>query len=39
MIGGSYADRLVRTVDGWRIEHRTLHRMWTSGNRDVVQRP
>lgn len=38
-IGGRYADRLVRTPDGWRIASRTLHRMWTSGNREVVQRP
>lgn len=39
MIGGRYADRLVRTPQGWRITSRTLHRMWTSGNREVVQRP
>ena len=39
LLGGRYADRLVRTEAGWRIAHRTLHRMWTSGNRDVVRRP
>ncbi|MGY1809518.1 nuclear transport factor 2 family protein [Blastococcus sp. SYSU D00669] len=39
MLGGRYADRLVRTPAGWRIAHRTLHRMWTSGNREVVRRP
>ena len=38
-LGGRYSDRLVRTADGWRIAHRTLHRMWTSGNREVVRRP
>ena len=39
MLGGRYSDRLVRTPAGWRIAHRTLHRMWTTGNRDVVRRP
>lgn len=39
LLGGRYSDRLVRTPEGWRIAHRTLHRMWTTGNRDVVQRP
>lgn len=38
LIGGRYHDRLVRTPDGWRIAHRTLHRTWTTGNRDVVRR-
>ena len=38
-LGGRYHDRLVRTPGGWRIAHRTLHKMWTSGNRDVVRRP
>jgi 3-phenylpropionate/cinnamic acid dioxygenase small subunit len=38
-LGGRYRDRVVRTPAGWRIAHRTLHRMWTSGNRDVVRRP
>lgn len=39
LLGGRYADRVVRTPAGWRIAHRTLHRMWTTGNRDVVRRP
>lgn len=39
LLGGRYADRVVRTPAGWRIAHRTLHRMWTMGNRDVVRRP
>src|SRR4051812_46114578 len=38
-LGGRYSDRVVRTPAGWRISHRTLHRMWTSGNREVVRRP
>jgi 3-phenylpropionate/cinnamic acid dioxygenase small subunit len=39
LLGGRYADRVVRTPAGWRIAHRTLHRMWTMGNREVVRRP
>ncbi len=39
LLGGRYSDRLVRTPEGWRIAQRTLHRMWTTGNRDVVRRP
>ncbi len=39
LLGGRYRDELVRTPEGWRIRSRTLHRMWTTGNRDVVQRP
>ncbi len=39
LLGGRYTDRVVRTPAGWRIAHRTLHRMWTTGNRDVVRRP
>ena len=35
LVGGTYVDRLVRTDDGWRIEHRTLHATWTDGNPDV----
>jgi 3-phenylpropionate/cinnamic acid dioxygenase small subunit len=38
-LGGRYHDRVVRTPAGWRIAHRTLHRLWTEGNRDVVRRP
>ena len=36
MVGGMYEDRLVRTTDGWRIEHRILSRIWTDGNPAVV---
>lgn len=32
MVAGQYEDRAVRTSDGWRIEHRVLTRIWTSGN-------
>jgi SnoaL-like domain len=39
LLGGRYTDHVVRTPDGWRIAHRTMHRMWASGNREVVQRP
>jgi 3-phenylpropionate/cinnamic acid dioxygenase small subunit len=39
LLGGRYSDRVVRTAAGWRIAHRTLHRLWTTGNRDVVRRP
>lgn len=35
LVGGTYADRLVRTPDGWRIQHRTLHATWSDGNPDV----
>lgn len=39
LIGGIYTDQVVRTPDGWRIAHRALTRLWTTGNRDVIQRP
>lgn len=32
MVAGMYDDRAVRTADGWRIHHRILSRIWTSGN-------
>jgi hypothetical protein len=35
LVGGTYADRLIRTPDGWRIQHRTLHATWMDGNPDV----
>jgi hypothetical protein len=38
VIAGRYDDRLVRTPDGWRIAERTLTRVWTDGNREVVRR-
>ena len=36
VIGARYEDQLVRTPAGWRIKHRKLVKMWTSGNREVV---
>ncbi|MCX6386165.1 MAG: nuclear transport factor 2 family protein [Solirubrobacterales bacterium] len=35
LVGGHYVDRLVRTADGWRIAHRTLHATWMEGNASV----
>lgn len=37
IVAGRYEDDLVRTPDGWRITHRTLHVMWTAGNLAVVR--
>ena len=37
LVGGRYEDRLVRTVDGWRIAHRKLVVMWTDGNLTVAR--
>lgn len=31
LLGGSYSDRLVRTVDGWRIVERVHTTTWTAG--------
>jgi 3-phenylpropionate/cinnamic acid dioxygenase small subunit len=39
LIGGRYSDVLARTPAGWRIARRAIHRMWWTGNRDVIQRP
>ncbi len=36
MVGGRYEDRMVRTDDGWRIQHRDLTVMWTEGDRSLV---
>lgn len=36
MVAGAYVDRMVRTPDGWRIEHRTLTVLWTDGNAAVL---
>ena len=36
IVAGRYEDDLVRTPDGWRIAHRTLTVMWTSGNPAVI---
>jgi len=30
-LAGIYADDLIRTPDGWRIRHRTLTTLWTTG--------
>jgi hypothetical protein len=38
LIAGSYADRLVRTPQGWRIAERVQVYLWRDGNRDVVAR-
>ena len=35
-LGGEYADRVVRTSDGWRIAYRRLDRMWKQGDRAVI---
>lgn len=35
-LGGEYADRVVRTPDGWRIAYRRLDRMWKEGDRAVI---
>ena len=35
-LGGEYADRVVRTPDGWRIAARRLDRMWKQGDRAVI---
>lgn len=37
IVAGRYEDRLVRTSDGWRIEHRELVIMWTDGNPAVAR--
>jgi len=36
MVGGRYEDRYVRSLDGWRIEHRSLVILWTDGNAAVL---
>jgi hypothetical protein len=36
VVAGRYDDRLIRTDGGWRIQHRTLTIMWTSGNSDIL---
>ena len=36
IIAGRYVDHLVRTPDGWRINHRRLEGIWTDGNPAVV---
>ncbi|CAB4875913.1 unannotated protein [freshwater metagenome] len=39
IVAGRYDDRLVLADAGWRIEHRTLRVLWTSGNPDVISPP
>lgn len=39
LMGSTYTDALVRTPEGWRIRHRTMTRLWATGNRDVITRP
>lgn len=36
IVAGVYADRFVRTGDGWRIAHRRLDTWWTEGNPSVL---
>jgi hypothetical protein len=36
IVAGMYVDHAVRTADGWRINHRELSRIWTSGNPNVA---
>ncbi len=36
MVGGRYEDEMVRTGDGWRIQHRDLIVMWTSSDTSAV---
>ncbi len=38
IVAGRYDDELVRTPSGWRITHRTLTVLWTSGNPEVLSR-
>ena len=37
VIGGRYEDRLVRTTQGWKFEHRSLVITWTEGNPRVLR--
>jgi 3-phenylpropionate/cinnamic acid dioxygenase small subunit len=36
VIAGRYDDQLVRTSHGWRIAHRKLTMLWTTGNAAVI---
>jgi hypothetical protein len=38
IVAGTYTDRVERTPEGWRIRHRDLTVLWTSGNPRVVRR-
>lgn len=35
-LGGEYADRVIRTPEGWRIDYRRLDRLWKEGDREVI---
>ena len=35
-LGGEYADRVVRTPEGWKIAYRRLDRLWKHGDRAVI---
>ncbi|CAB4977671.1 unannotated protein [freshwater metagenome] len=37
-IGAEYADRVVRTAEGWKFAYRRLDRMWKEGDRSVIVR-
>ena len=37
-IGAEYADRVVRTEQGWKFSYRRLDRMWKEGDRAVIMR-
>ncbi len=36
LVAGRYRDRLTRQQDGWRIRHRELQVLWTTGNPAVL---
>ncbi|MCX6521425.1 MAG: nuclear transport factor 2 family protein [Actinobacteria bacterium] len=38
IVAGTYEDRVERTAAGWRIRHRDLTVLWTSGNPLVARR-
>jgi SnoaL-like domain len=38
IVAGTYSDRMERTAAGWRIRHRDLTVLWTSGNPRVAHR-
>jgi len=36
LLRGSYANHMLRTADGWRIERIIQHRSWEYGNKNAV---
>jgi hypothetical protein len=38
VVGGFYADRVVRMPEGWRIAHRLMQQTWAAGNPAVTRR-